>query len=841
MDFNNDKNIQEESEEEAKDCIKIDEYDKNNEIGKTKVDNEPNSIEMVQDSISMRKLNGVTVVDKNANGFYLQNGSANHNGKYDGKAEGLNGSVYKRQQSNLSVDSFSFLDTTKQKYNGLSTSDKDMYNASISVTKNKFDGNKNNNDLTNIARHCFLEQNKMNYEHQTYTENNEKPEEKNEQTNNKTHIDNALKISNKYANNYAESLNINILDISNNNQRCGNMINKEQEIDNNVFVPEQHEYYFSPNNNNLAKPTNKDNDFTCTEEYSATLLDNINKKYTQKNTASDKKEKIHNYDNVNDNVYNSSVIDNNNYNMDNYMYDANLSYENDNSLFAYENEMYDYCHKDYMNDINTIEKTKIDEQIYKNSEKIYKSDRFSNSHEYDIEKDNEYSKKQNVDSTDKNYNLGSTDSVIYFDNKMQENYHHNRLQNKEKQVIDKDKYINDNKNMYTSNIYDGMRKHNFNEKTVNKYDNYVDIMDMQPNILKHDETALLNRRIRKTKKQPYEYDVTRMYVKGRKLKKNKLQNDNKSNEMGYLNMYTNNFNLLGYNNNEKDGDYNSQINKFDSINGKNNIEFGDLYDMNNTNIASTNHTPNLYNSFDNKMQQNNYYNNLHDKKPWISENNERSKMFNDNKTNYNESIKYDNMYNEMYDGNLYNIEQNGEEKLNFGSFSNDYDPQINTKSEFRYSCDPCMKKFKRLSTLKIHIFSHIKDADIFKCPKVNCDSGFKSQSIAIKHIQHFHDTDKHILIEHLKISKFSSIFRSYTTLLDYYKTYHPNMFNPFLGNFCFGCFTYPRSLKDHPCSKVFYSLTQCPTCRKEIICGELENHVVTEYCIRTIPNVKDFE
>lgn len=158
------------------------------------------------------------------------------------------------------------------------------------------------------------------------------------------------------------------------------------------------------------------------------------------------------------------------------------------------------------------------------------------------------------------------------------------------------------------------------------------------------------------------------------------------------------------------------------------------------------------------------------------------------------------------------------------------------ESSYIYSCEPCMKRFKRLSTLKIHIFSHIQDAEIFKCPKISCDSGFKSLSIAIKHIMHFHREGRKNMVEHLKKSKYINVFRSYTALIDYFKTERSN---PFKGSFCFGCFTYPRSMNEHPCSGIFYALTQCPACRMEVKVDCLEIHVHEDECKRTPVKKKD--
>lgn len=172
------------------------------------------------------------------------------------------------------------------------------------------------------------------------------------------------------------------------------------------------------------------------------------------------------------------------------------------------------------------------------------------------------------------------------------------------------------------------------------------------------------------------------------------------------------------------------------------------------------------------------------------------------------------------------------------SYDSSFEMHKNTNSDdYIYSCDLCMKKFKRLSTLKIHIFSHIRDAKIFKCPKTSCDSGFKSQSIATKHILHFHRDEKAGLIEILKRSKFSSVFRSFTALIDYFKLYKTP--NPFIGAFCFGCFTYPRSMNDHPCTKMFYSLTQCPSCKGDVQHGDLERHVFSVDCTRPGISIKD--
>lgn len=158
--------------------------------------------------------------------------------------------------------------------------------------------------------------------------------------------------------------------------------------------------------------------------------------------------------------------------------------------------------------------------------------------------------------------------------------------------------------------------------------------------------------------------------------------------------------------------------------------------------------------------------------------------------------------------------------------------------EYTYTCEPCMKLFKRLSTLKIHIFSHIKEAKIFRCPKKSCNSGFKSLSLATKHILHFHRDEREILIENLKKAKYNNVFRSYTALLDYYKKDEKN---PFKGSFCFGCFTYPRSMSNHPCSGLFYALTQCPACKTEVKSSELEKHVYSSECLRSGVSLKEFE
>ncbi|KAM0688173.1 hypothetical protein COBT_000569 [Conglomerata obtusa] len=352
---------------------------------------------------------------------------------------------------------------------------------------------------------------------------------------------------------------------------------------------------------------------------------------------------------------------------------------------------------------------------------------------------------------------------------------------------------------------------NYLNQTLPKSNNSnLNNLNTKPSVMKPDETHFLNKKPRKTKKQPYEYDVTRMYVKGRKNSKKGKRNNSLVKKKSLLR-----------------NDFDDKL-----------LDPTRIYECNfsnrNIDAVANSHdvlrTPNIYPYKENNRQiTNNFYN--------------MQEMY--NRQNYNEDFVQNQnafVYNGQYNTTLNQQHNILDENHNSHLIDSENGMGDNENAEcYIFSCDPCMKKFKRLSTLKIHIFSHIKEAYIFKCPKVNCETGFKSQSIAIKHIQHFHANEKAILIEHIKRSKFSSVFRSYTTLLDYYRKYHPNTTNPFIGNFCFGCFTYPRSLKDHPCSKMFYSLTQCPSCRCDVSFGELGSHVESTYCIRMIPVVRDFE
>ncbi|TBU09326.1 hypothetical protein CWI36_0040p0050 [Hamiltosporidium magnivora] len=155
-----------------------------------------------------------------------------------------------------------------------------------------------------------------------------------------------------------------------------------------------------------------------------------------------------------------------------------------------------------------------------------------------------------------------------------------------------------------------------------------------------------------------------------------------------------------------------------------------------------------------------------------------------------------------------------------------------------FNCDLCSKKFKRLSTLKIHVFSHLKSASIYDCPKNICNCSFKSLSLILKHIRSVHSSEKERLTNQVFNSRFLSTFRSYLALNDYYDSDKNLGVNPFIEKFCFGCFTYPKSVDNHPCTSTYFNLSSCPACRCEISKGSLKVHCFSSECKRLKPEVK---
>ncbi|KAM0673158.1 hypothetical protein GVAV_003320 [Gurleya vavrai] len=516
-------------------------------------------------------------------------------------------------------------------------------------------------------------------------------------------------------------------------------------------------------------------------------------------------------------------------------------------------------HLHEMNNQN-LHKSNLDEEQYLNE--ACKSNKFNNpnivnnqySNQFHMHNDHNEINKFKYDKNDiNNYNYDDNEinKFNYDKNEINNFNYDNNIINKfnydgneiyhDKNEIDYHKNIknnfyygrNDLNNMSNENVNNS---HN-NEKFIKNFDNqnisqnnYLIKKDLQSKSIDFDP-LLIPKKAKKAKKQPFEYDVIRMYVKGKNSRKNsKTQKEiNRNSSVDFYNNY-------------KDGNFNENSQFFDNNYYKKNFSIAnnECYGKNNSPLV-------------------NPYNNLVNNQFKVDQ--ENTKILNQpKKIIQSKSITPENLYNYNYYPNdnepikklmKDQSKTNQKENIPYNPFSysvyfqNECMTGVFDQSEDNenasYTCDPCMKRFKRLSTLKIHIFSHIKDAYIFKCPRINCEAGFKSQSIAIKHISHFHGNDRTALVDHLKRSKFSSIFRSYTALIDYYKLFHPNTVNPFLGSFCFGCFTYPRSFREHPCTRMFFSLTQCPSCKEEIVMGELEKHVESDNCKRNTITIKEID
>lgn len=154
------------------------------------------------------------------------------------------------------------------------------------------------------------------------------------------------------------------------------------------------------------------------------------------------------------------------------------------------------------------------------------------------------------------------------------------------------------------------------------------------------------------------------------------------------------------------------------------------------------------------------------------------------------------------------------------------------------SCDLCMRKFKKLSSLKLHIFSHIEYADVFTCPISGCGIGLKDTGAATRHLTEFHQISKPNTEMVLSDQKWSYHFKSYLALCDFYKLSNQEENNVFKDAFCFGCFTFPISLEMHPCNGRYTNLLVCPACNLNIEWQSLKNHSLSDECIRKVSRIK---
>lgn len=161
-------------------------------------------------------------------------------------------------------------------------------------------------------------------------------------------------------------------------------------------------------------------------------------------------------------------------------------------------------------------------------------------------------------------------------------------------------------------------------------------------------------------------------------------------------------------------------------------------------------------------------------------------------------------------------------------------------SALPFLCNVCMRRFKRLSSLKLHIFSHIYHVDIFECPMINCYTRFKDMPSTIGHIRHTHNTFEEALIAIAKDQKWTYNFKCFLALNDFYVLTKQEDKNVFRGAFCFECFTFPVSFEMHPCSRKYTNITLCPACTLTISPGTLKKHSLSSECKRKIPIIKRF-
>ena len=189
---------------------------------------------------------------------------------------------------------------------------------------------------------------------------------------------------------------------------------------------------------------------------------------------------------------------------------------------------------------------------------------------------------------------------------------------------------------------------------------------------------------------------------------------------------------------------------------------------------------------------------------------------------------------------------NAPRKSSFSSYfsGNKTSYEVNTQKrytppEIALSCKICIRDFKRLSSLRLHILSHIAQADIFVCPMIGCSKGFKFFGTVTNHIYRFHKEFKYSLNEILRKQNWSCRFKCYLLLYDFYKLTKQEDANVFRDAFCFDCFTYPVSLKMHPCTFVYSALLICPACKLCIPWKRLRDHCFSSECTRKTPVLEE--
>ncbi|ELA46090.1 hypothetical protein VCUG_02425 [Vavraia culicis subsp. floridensis] len=192
------------------------------------------------------------------------------------------------------------------------------------------------------------------------------------------------------------------------------------------------------------------------------------------------------------------------------------------------------------------------------------------------------------------------------------------------------------------------------------------------------------------------------------------------------------------------------------------------------------------------------------------------------------SEEYDGMRNGEYES--YRGVHTGEDSfLEYSSLSKDpyhSSPfsmdQVMAVCSGAFQCIRCKFYFKRLSTLKIHMISHLKRANFFNCTR--CNLAYKSCSLV----------KKHCLKEHNEIVldvKYSEL-RIFVAFLSIFREFY----NPFVDSFCLNCFTYPKSLNLHPCKGRYAKEKTCMLCgdstdsvRKHILGGVCQWRVEYEF------------
>lgn len=131
-----------------------------------------------------------------------------------------------------------------------------------------------------------------------------------------------------------------------------------------------------------------------------------------------------------------------------------------------------------------------------------------------------------------------------------------------------------------------------------------------------------------------------------------------------------------------------------------------------------------------------------------------------------------------------------------------------------YQCIRCKFHFKRLSTLKIHVISHLGGANFFNCTR--CTHTYKS----------YYLLKRHGLKEHKELipnNNYSELKIFITFLKIFCECY-----NPFVSSFCFNCFTYPKNVQLHPCKGKYVYTKVCMLCGSTI--SSIKEHILNGYC-----------